>query len=419
MPAMRLIRPVFAACLLSCTLSASAQSLSDSVAQIYRQYFLLNAQNQILQDSLRRLQQAMGKVDANISGLNTDLSQSLQQVNRLTRNDLLSQEARLRNKQEKIVATARFVRTAISSFDAIEAALAQSDYLNDVSQLNSPTNEDLGFSLNEEIVTLLDETIIKKNPRFNDRNPEKFRMMVRSIIENPITTTLTSSIPALSSIRAVVDLVSSVSVREQNVTVDDFSAFQQSLNKYIQHYEALAQASYDFNSNLDKLKVKTDALRTVLYNFTLERVQALSPDAVPKDRAYVLADLVSTYYADHLVGGEVERIIRGYQDGKGNVEYQKALNDSRLNYPLYAVSQAQFIQQELESITNEYISNYQLYHQRLRQILDNSKPLSHDAGKVDKKRQDLDGKLDRLTSTFQRNVKVREVLRALQEIPTY
>ncbi|MDX2285930.1 MAG: hypothetical protein NW241_17310 [Bacteroidia bacterium] len=416
---MRLIRPFIAACLLGCTLSASAQSLSDSVAQIYRQYFLLNAQNQILQDSLRRLQLAMGKVDANISGLNTDLSQSLQQVNRLTRNDLLSQESRLRNKREKIVATARFVRTAINSFDAIEAALAQSDYLNDVSQLNSPTNEDLGFSLNEEIVTLLDETIIKKNPRFNDRNPEKFRMMVRSIIENPITTTLTSSIPALSSIRAVVDLVSSVSVREQNVTVDDFSAFQQSLNKYIQHYEALAQASYDFNSNLDKLKVKTDALRTVLYNFTLERVQTLSPEAVPKDQTYVLADLVSTYYADHLVGGEVDRIIRGYQDAKGSIDYQKALNDSRLNYPLYAVSQAQFIQQELESITNEYISNYQLYHQRLRQILDRSKPLSHEVGKVDKKRQDLDAKLDRLISTFQRNVKVREVLRALQEIPTY
>ena len=428
--------------------SLTAQGMADSVAAIYTRYLQLEAKNKQLQDSLKRvsgqfsqisvqvntlkgekdaledsvakIQYGYVQVTEQVSGLNNTLSGSLQQVNRLTENDLLSKESRLRNRKFQIIRTAKFLKVANNSYDAIAAALATSDYLNEVGSLNSPTNEDLGFSLQDEITELLDQQIIKNNSKFNDKDPNKFKSMVQALIESPITTAVTSAVPALSSIRAVVDLVSSVIVREKDVSVEDFQKFKGSLSKYLTHYEALAQASYDFNSNLDNLKVKTEALRTVMTTFTKDRVNTLVPNALPPDAEdYPINDLLFIHYQwDHLEP-KIDEILAAYRDNRGRTDYQKALTEPRLDYPLYVVTQAQFISQELESITNEYVSAYQLYHDRLKRILTDSKALSKDVSKVDAKRQELDEKLTLLVKTFRLNVKIREVNQALLEIPAY
>ena len=399
---------------------SQAQTLSDSVAALYQNYLQIKTEKESLEDSIKQINQTFKDVENQVTDFGSDLSSSLQQVNKLTENDLLSKESRLRNKKEKIVTTARFIRAATNSFDAIEAQLAQSDYLNDVGQLNSPTNEDLGFSLNKKIVKLIDDQIIKDNDKFNNKNPGKFREIISTIIESPITTALTSSVPALSSISAVVDLVSSSILTEKDVSVNDFKNFKTALGKYIYHYESLARASYDFNSNLDKLKVKTGALRTVMTDFTSNRINTLHPGSVPPDQNLVnINDLISTHYRPEELGIQIDMIINTHKTPRGRVDYQKALNEPRFSYPLYAVNQAQFIQQELESITNEYVSNYRLYHDRLKQILERSKEISDDQSKVDKKREELDAKLERLITTFKKNVKIKEVNRTLQRIPTY
>ncbi|GEM_PF-1063196 len=402
----------------------------DTVSLIYQQYLQISQQNQMLTDSLNALLHAFYEINNNfdhvstrVDGLNTNLSSSLEQVNRLTTNDLLSKEGRLKTKQSKILATAKFIKSANNSFDAIDAALATSDYLNDVGLLNSPTNEDLGFSLNDEIVKILDDMIIKSDPKFNNKKPEKFKQFVSSMIENPITTAITNSVPALSAIGAVVDLVATISVRERGVTVEDFRKFKISLSKYINHYEQLAQSSYDFNANLDNLRVKAEALKVILTSFTLDRIRTLEPSAIdPKlsntDTQVNLNDLLTTYYQYDKLQTKLSMIMKEYRKN-GRMDYQGALDEPRLAYPLYALNQAQFIQQELESITNEYISNYQLYHDRLSRILEQSKSLSKDVSKVDKKQQVLDAKLTRLVGTYKRNVKIREVNLYLQEIPAY
>ena len=94
------------------------------------------------------------------------------------------------------------------------------------------------------------------------------------------------------------------------------------------------------------------------------------------------------------------------------------MNDKRLGYPFYAINQAQFIRQELESLTNEYISSYKDYHKAIKSVLEKSKTLSKEPGKIDKKVEDLTTKLGRLVSTFEKNVKINRVNIALQEIPT-
>lgn len=403
---------------------------SNQMALLYERYLHIEKTNKALEDSLAALKQAFQSVnqrfeDVNtrVEGFNSDLSSSLDQVNRLTTNDLLSKEGRLKTKRAKIIQTAKFIKAANNSFDAIDAALATSDYLNDVGQLNSPTNEDLGFSLSDEVVEMLDEMIIKSNRKFNDKNPDKFKQFVSTLIENPITTAVSNSVPALSAIGAVVDLVANISVREDDVSVDDFRNFKTSLGRYINHYEQLARASYDFNANLDNLRVKTEALRVILSDFVLDRIRTIKPDAIDPDMTSSetpinINDLLLTYYNPDRLEVDIQLILNNYKSGS-RMNYQAALNEQRLAYPLYALSQAQFIQQELESIANEYVSNYRLYHDRLSRTLEQSKQLSKDPTKVDKKKKQLDDKLTLLVNTFKRNAKTREVNTYLQSIPAY
>lgn len=399
--------------------SSEGQAQDSIAAAMYQQYLELQKAYAELQDSILSLKSGFTDVTTRVSGLNSDLSSSIIQINKLTQNDLLSKESRIKVRKAKIVGTSRFLRASLNSFDAIDAALAQSDYLNDVATLNNPTNTDLGFSLSEDMIKLLEEEIISKNPKFNNKNPNKFKQMVTAIVENPVVTAITSSVPALASINAVVDLVSTVVSTDRYSSVDHFESFRRQLKKYISHYEALARASYDFNSNIDNLKVKTDALRVVLTTFTNERIGALSPDAIQEGDPLPLNNILSLHFRPELVETRIDGIISSYRDGRGRISYQEVLDEPKLDYPLYAINQIQFIQQELKRINNQYISNYQLYHQRLMETLEKSKSLSHAPEKVDKKRKDLDEKLTRLTETFRRSVNIQEVTLYLQEIPAY
>ncbi len=398
---------------------AAQTSLSDSIVLVYQQYFILTEQNQKLMDSLQRVNRNLGDVNNRINTISNDLTGSLQSVNKLTREDLLTKESRLQLKEDRIIATSKFIKSANNAFDALDAALAQSDYLNDVGQLNSPTNKDLGFALSDEITKLVEEKIIKADPKFNNKEPDKFIAFCKTLIENPIATSLGQAIPAISAINAVVDLVTSVTVREQKVKVEDFQAFKTSLTKYINHYERLAKASYDFNTNLDGQRVRLDALRGLLREFTLERVRTLYPESAGSLDATNLNDLLNQYYQPEVLEKNIEKMLRTYDDSKGKLDYQKALNDTRLDYPLFGINQAQFIQQELEAITTEYVTSYELYHKRLLEILAQSKDLSREPAKVDVKKAELDGKLIRLIETFRRNVKIKEVNQSLRAIPAY
>lgn len=402
--------------------SPTAASLKDSVALMYQQYLDLAKRNASLADSLNRVNQSLtqinttwGKVDERLSRITEDLSTSLTQVNRLTKDDFLTKEARLNTKRDKILATATFVRSANNSFDAIDAALAQSDYLSDVGSLSSPTNTDLGFSLADEIETILNEKIVKNKSKIGGNNTDKVLGFIKEVVQNPIVTGFTSSVPALGSINAVVNMVSNLAVNDKKVSVDEYLEFNRELKKYIVHYEALGEANGNFSSKINKLRTQSEALRVIMRNFTTERVLTTVPDAainsdMPNHR------IISQYYDRVDLTKRLDEILASYERD-GQLDLQRALDDTRLDLPFYAVNQAQFIQQELESITNEYIATYEQYHEDITKVLINSKKFSKDPTKIDIKINDLSNKLERSLDAFKRNVKVTEVSSNLQRIP--
>ncbi len=389
---------------------------ADSLASIYDNYYKLMEKSATVDKKIDDLSKNFSGVDRKLKNLNDNLTTSLEQVNRLTTEDILSKKARLQTQKEKIIKTAVFVGHANNSFDAIDAALAQSDYLNDVTILNNPTNTDLGFSLTDDIVAMLNKKIIKGNRRFNNKNVGKFMAFVKNTIKDPVVTSVANSVPALSAITSVVNLVSSVIIKEKGVTVKDFQEFKKELDRYTRHYNGLSRANQGFNANVENLKLKIEALRTVLNNYTMDRVTTLHPNLMV-DKNTALHTILATYYAPIDLERNVDKILEGYTQN-GQIDFEPALNDERLAYPFYAINQAQFINQELESLTNEYVSSYRSYHKAISQVLNNSKSLSKEPHKIDKKLELLDGKLERLVKTFEKNVKIELVGTSLNGIPT-
>jgi hypothetical protein len=409
-----------------------AQQLSDTIADMYKRYLTLMESTQKLQknnvqisDSLNSLKKSIsnmtttfGTVDQKLTRITNDLSSSLQQVNRITTNDLLTKEARINTKKEKILATATFINSANNSFDAIDAALAQSDYLGDVGGLSSPTNTDLGFSLSDEIVRILNSNIVQSKTKIGGVNTEKVLSFVKQAIQNPMVTSFTSSVPALSSIQAVLGLVSNIAVVDKTVSVDQYMNFSKEIEKYAVHYEALGKANSDFNSNIGKLRTQAEALRVIVRNFTVERIQTTTPDA-KLEADLELHQIISQYYDRRDLEKKLVEIVESHRTSNGALDLQKALDEKRLEYPFYAINQAQFIQQELETITGQYIATYRKYHESITKVLNNSKSISKDPNKIDVKLTSLDKKLDNSIKAFERNVKIKEVSRNLQLIPNF
>jgi hypothetical protein len=413
-------------CLLMSYVNVFAQE-SDSIAMLYQRYIELYEQNETATDEMTKLKETitglnkkLGTVDniqGNLDKLSNTLNSNLEQVNRLTNNDIFTKKSRLNAQKEKIVNTSVFVGYANNSFDAIDAALAQSDYLSDVSDLNNPTNTELGFSLSEEITNLLEKEIIKGNRKFNGKNVRKFLAVTQNIIKDPFVATVTSTVPGLSAIQGVLGLVSNVIVKEEDVTVDDYKNFKREMDKFILHYDGLARANDNFNANVGNLQMRLEALRTVKDNYTLERIKTVHPEA-----SFVgleLHQVIANYYTPLDLEKNIQNVIQEYQTTSTNLDYTKALSDERLTYPFYAINQAQFIKQELEALTNEYISSYKNYHKAIQIVLEKSKALSKEPATVDKKINELDTKLERLITTFEKNVKIENVINALNDIPTF
>lgn len=409
--------------------TTNAQTVSDTIADMYQRYFQLmqNTQqlqqnNQSISDSVALLNQSINSmtssfsnVDNKLTRITQDLSASLKQVNRITNNDLLTKEARLNTKIEKILATSTFIRSANNSFDAIDAALAQSDYLGDVGSLSSPTNTDLGFSLSEEIQKILNDKIIKSKSKVGGTSTTKVLSFVKQVVQNPMVTSFTSAVPALSSINSVLSLVSNIAITDKKVSVEEYIDFNKELEKYVVHYEALGKANADFNSDIGKLRTQTEALRVIVRNFTMERIKTTTPDAkIQNDMA--LHRIISQYYDRRDLEEQLGDIIESYSKN-GLMDLQAALDEKRLDYPFYAINQAQFIQQELETIATQYTATYQKYHSSIKKVLMNSKSLSKDPTKIDVKTSSLDTKLSASVKAFERNVKIKEVSKNLQLIP--
>ncbi len=387
-----------------------AQSAQDSIINLYNKYLFLSQKTSQL-DSMSGVLASLQTQYQNFDGI---LKSNNESIKRITNAQLFTYERTLKQQRSKIVNTVDFVRSANTSLNAMQVAGSVSSYLDNIGQLNNPSNNELGFALSDDIVKLVDARILSKKGL--KTSPSKFTAIIKEVLNAPVTNVFTKSIPVASHIKGVLDLVINLTANEKSVEVEDLIKLKNDLKRYIEHYEGLEQANATFTGNLNTLNVRLDALKSILRNYATERLRPINP-SVNLDTFRNFTQLVNRHCDKEDAQMKLDRIMEESKNANGTFNYEKALSDKRLYYPEYAINQAQVIYDELESISRGFLSNLNTYQRNIDKVLVNSKNNKlGDAGKIDMKIRSLEGLLNNVTEAVKNSVNLDDLQNKLQRI---
>jgi len=294
----------------------------------------------------------------------------------------------------------------LSIFKAIDVSLVQTSFYQDVIKLNNPTNTDLGFSLKEIIAELINKHILQKDKSINKN--DRLNNFVNGILSNPITKIVKSAVPAINT---VVSFISNISFGSKKIKEEDFNAFVKELQAYIKYYEGLASSTNEFQSSIEQIKIRTKALEMILDNYLIDRVSDLYKDKLLIEKPYDINKLSAQFAKD-----KIEAQIRSIKAERGE-NIILTLQDPRLATSMTIVSQARYIQDELEALTNQYINAHLTYLKSVIDVLNYSKSLNgSDQAKIDKKIASLKEQLDSWSVKFVSLVDIDDVKKQVKQL---
>jgi hypothetical protein len=314
---------------------------------------------------------AIDELNKRYATLSQLLSDNNDALKKFTKEDIFTYQTKLDGQIHQIVYTAACTQAAHRSLTALSAAASFSNYLTSVVNLNSPSNNELGISLSDEIISILN-TRIFKNPdrKVNGSKPSKVLDIVKNVIDNPIVTTVASAFPVVNSIRSVVDLIAGVATRGDDVSVSDLTAIKVDLRKFLDYYQGLSDANVAFSSKLESVMTRLQALNLILDNSILERLKVLDPTLEIASNRPIL-ELVNNEYNGVRVKYKLDLIYLKYQAPSGH-KNRENLEDPRLFLADGTISQVRFIKDEIETIDKTYWSAYDSYQADIERVLESA-----------------------------------------------
>lgn len=289
-----------------------------------------------------------------------DLGQLAQELDMLKSNYPELAGSSITRRKKQIIATAEFVRAACSSFNAIDAQLDQSTMLQAISDLNNPSNDDLGFSLESVLESLIENHITKD---MNQKSSSGILNTVRGILDNPITQVVGGSVPAIGG---VMGFLSNVGFTSKKVTNDNINELFSEFKDYLEYYEELHEGNMQFKSNLSDIRTRKRALFKILENYAYERSQTVygADDDSTMYKGF-LTDMINRHYNMDKVSNYLNTM---------DPESQK-LNNPQLSFSPYLISQARYIADELEALYNQHLETHIQYFEKIEEALQRSKTL--------------------------------------------
>jgi flagellar motor protein MotB len=424
------------------TSQARIKVLSDSLALLYQQFLSI-------QKEAKQNQQKLNNVSVNVKKSEEGIAQT-QQANKTLRDslnniykrhntlrqevnvgvkaikdikikDLLDAKNRYTTSVRSIKTTANFIYAFNNGLNGLEASLVFSDYANAINSLNNPQNNELGFSLETEIVGLINNSIVGKLRRFRRRKKSRFLGVVSTILRNPITQSLVSSVPAVNSIYSVANLVNNTVVNHKGVSAGDLKVFHEGLRKYVEHYDNLSALNKVLLVTNENLKVKTQALRKLTSQFVKEMVSSLyNTQDMNTLKSKSLNDIIDSYYTYSQVMRHIEKIEKSYTSSRsGQLNYNIIVRDDRLGYSVIARNKIEFITREIEQISSEYLTALEEYHKNIVVILTNAYKLSKSPAKIKAKIKKLDQQFAQVKKDYLKKINIKNIKDRLNEIPRY
>ncbi|RPD38068.1 hypothetical protein [Chitinophaga barathri] len=239
-----------------------------------------------------------------------------------------------------------------------------------ITSLNNPESKELGFSLSDRVVELVEKIILKGKSDKNERNT-KLVESTKSIINSPIFKSFTSLTPPLAIASSVMNFLHSVSQSNKAINHKLLQEFEKELNKYVIYYNALNDANQKFEFGLNFNKDQLSLLQDNMYDHLAFTSNVLKMP-LPARGNKTIAESLNEYFIEF----RKDKVIDFFQKletqyTKGNkVNYEALLKDNpNLKEANNQLEDLVLQTKRFENLYNEYFSLLDSYYTKVNHSL--------------------------------------------------
>ncbi len=239
-----------------------------------------------------------------------------------------------------------------------------------ITSLNNPESKELGFSLSDRVVELVEKIILKGKSDKNERNT-KLVESTKSIINSPIFKSFTSLTPPLAIASSVMNFLHSVSQSNKAINHKLLQEFEKELNKYVIYYTALNDANQKFEFGLNFNKDQLSLLQDNMYDHLAFTSNVLKMP-LPARGNKTIAESLNEYFIDF----RKDKVIDFFQKletqyTKNNkINYEALLRDNpNLKEANNQLEDLVLQTKRFENLYNEYFSLLDSYYTKVNHSL--------------------------------------------------
>jgi hypothetical protein len=253
-----------------------------------------------------------------------------------------------------ILSVAYFIESANNSVNSLTSLLKKDNYRNKITTLNNPVNNELGFSLKNEIFTALKPILDK----VKKTDGGKFKDVIENFLSNPEENGIKSVkkyMPSLGILSTILSLVGNLVIVERSITKEDLNKFMVKVEQYFYQYEKLNAINEQFSQQVQKLLEKSEETKEDLKDFLIECITTLHT-AVTKQSLKEMP---------------VEVLLQKYYDPQklqvwSDTAHRK--NEGSL-YPPDAPTSAKLITSSIKRIQKEFETIYNENYREMKELI--------------------------------------------------
>jgi hypothetical protein len=281
--------------------------------------------------------------------------------------------------RQNLLSIAYYIESANNSINSLNSLLKKDNYRNKITSLNNPANNELGFSLKNEIMAALRPLLAKAKKT----DSKKFKEVIENFLSNPEENGISSVkkyLPAFGLFSTVLALVGNLVVTEKTITTADLNEFIARIQQFFIQYEKLNTINEQFAAQVQKLLEKTDEAKEDLRVFLVECINSMNASPAKQNLKEMKVEvLIQKYY-------DPQKLQLWLDTMQGNTDMRFYPPDAPVSVKILT-SQIKKLQKEFETV----------YHENYRQLKELISSLKNTIPNLDQEQVDnTNSEIDRL-----------------------
>lgn len=253
-----------------------------------------------------------------------------------------------------ILSIAYFIESANNSVNSLAGLLRKDNYRNKITALNNPVNNELGFSLKNEILTALKPILDK----VKKTDGGKFKDIIENFLNKPEENGIKSVkkyLPSIGIFTTILSLVGNLVIVEKSITKEDLNKFMGKVQQYFYQYEKLNAINEQFSQQVEKLLEKSAEIKEDLKDFLVESITTMNPATTKQ----LIKDM------------QVEALLQKYYDPQKLQAWLDTSSTQREGslYPPDAPTSVKLITAGVKRIQKEFETIYNENYREMKELI--------------------------------------------------